>query len=92
MIYCVRFLMENDFEVGDQIIYKSAGGDKQEQGFVWEITKMFVFCRFFFPDESELRTKCSAEGCRREDLTRMNFMDQNEIDAIIAIWRDIWQE
>lgn len=75
--------------VGKQIVYTSAGGDKQEFGFVssWR-NNGTVFCRFWSThDSTSLRTVANSEACNMQDLQVYAIVPQEFVTATIGKMR-----
>lgn len=75
--------------VGKQIVYSSAGADKQEFGFVssWR-TDRTVFCRFWNKhDSTGLRTLANSEACNIQDLVVYPIVPQEFVIATIGMLR-----
>ena len=78
-----------DLKVGRQIVYTSAGGDKQEFGFVssWR-NNGTVFCRFWNKqDSTSLRTISNSEACNIRDLEVYPIVPQEFVTATIGMLR-----
>lgn len=75
--------------VGRQIVYNSAGGDKQEFGFVtsWR-NNGTVFCRFWSKyDSTALRNVANSEACNIHDLQVYSTVPQEFVTATIGKMR-----
>ena len=75
--------------VGKQIVYTSAGADKQEFGFVSSWRKNgTVFCRFWSKNDStSLRTVANSESCDIRDLVVYPILPQEFVTATIGMLR-----
>lgn len=75
--------------VGKQIVYTSAGADKQEFGFVSSWRKNgTVFCRFWSKyDSTGLRTLANSEACNIHDLQVYSTVPQEFVTATIGMLR-----
>lgn len=83
--------MIDKLERGIQVVYvpSHANGSinhpDSERGFVTSTNgKDIVFCRFFYPNSSSLRTVANSESVQVVDLVIVEHHPQEEIDSFLS--------